>query len=320
MKNYKPILIVAGEPNSIFVEILIKSMKRIKIKSPIILIISIKLFKLQMKKLKSRYPYRVINEKNILKTKLDKDKINIIDINYDSKKTFEKISSKSKSYINKCFNLALKLIKNKLTDKLINGPVSKKYFLKKEFLGVTEFLAEKTNSKNYAMLIYNKNLSVSPITTHLPIKLICKKISKQLIIEKTNLINNFFKQRLNIKPKIAITGINPHCESTDIFDEDKKVVKPAINYLKNKIDITGPLAPDTIFLKNNRKNYNVIIGMYHDQVLAPIKTLFEYDAINITLGLPFLRVSPDHGPNEKMIGKNSSNPLSLIRAIEFLDK
>jgi len=320
LKNYKPILIVAGEPNSIFVEILIKSMKRIKIKSPIILIISIKLFKLQMKKLKSRYPYRVINEKNILKTKLDKDKINIIDINYDSKKTFEKISSKSKGYINKCFNLALKLIKNKLTDKLINGPVSKKYFLKKEFLGVTEFLAKKTNSKNYAMLIYNKNLSVSPITTHLPIKLICKKISKQLIIEKTNLINNFFKQRLNIKPKIAITGINTHCESTDRFDEDKKIVKPAINYLKNKIDITGPLAADTIFLKNNRKNYNVIIGMYHDQVLAPIKTLFEYDAINITLGLPFLRVSPDHGPNEKMIGKNSSNPLSLIRAIEFLDK
>ena len=320
MKNYKPILIVAGEPNSIFVEILIKSMKRIKIKSPIILIISIKLFKLQMKKLKSRYPYKIINEKNILKTKLDRDKINIIDINYNSKKTFEKISSKSKDYINKCFNLALKLIKNKLTNKLINGPVSKKYFLKKEFLGVTEFLAKKTNTKSYAMLIYNKNLSVSPITTHLPIKLICKKISKQLIIEKTNLVNNFFKQKLNIKPKIAITGINPHCESTDRFDEDKKIVKPAINYLKNKIDITGPLAPDTIFLKNNRKNYNVIIGMYHDQVLAPIKTLFEYDAINITLGLPFLRVSPDHGPNEKMIGKNSSNPLSLIRAIEFLDK
>ena len=116
MKNYKPILIVAGEPNSIFVEILIKSMKRIKIKSPIILIISIKLFKLQMKKLKSRYAYRVINEKNILKTKLDKDKINIIDINYDSKKTFEKISSKSKGYNNKCLNLALKLIKNKRSE------------------------------------------------------------------------------------------------------------------------------------------------------------------------------------------------------------
>ena len=76
---------------------------------------------------------------------------------------------------------------------------------------------------------------------------------------------------------------------------------------KLKYDIQGPLAGDTIFLKDNRKKFDLIIGMYHDQVLTPIKTLFEYDAINITLGLPFLRVSPDHGPNEKMLGKNSGN-------------
>ena len=73
------------------------------------------------------------------------------------------------------------------------------------------------------------------------------------------------------------------------------------------------------FLEKNRKKYDVILGMYHDQVLAPIKTLFEYDAINITLGLPFIRISPDHGPNEKMLGKNLSNPLSLIKSITFLD-
>jgi len=76
---------------------------------------------------------------------------------------------------------------------------------------------------------------------------------------------------------------------------------------------------DTIFLKYNRKKFDVIVGMYHDQVLTPIKTLFEYNAINVTIGLPFLRVSPDHGPNENMVGKNLSNPLSLIRALEFLD-
>ena len=82
----------------------------------------------------------------------------------------------------------------------------------------------------------------------------------------------------------------------------------------------GPFPADTIFLKNNRKQYNVIVGMYHDQVLSPIKTLHEYNAINITLGLPFMRVSPDHGPNEKMLGKNQSNPLSLFKSLEFLDK
>ena len=89
---------------------------------------------------------------------------------------------------------------------------------------------------------------------------------------------------------------------------------------KNGFKINGPIPADTIFLKNNRKNYDVIIGMYHDQVLTPIKTLFEYDAINITLGLPFLRFTPDHGPNTSMLGKNKSNPKSLIRTFQFAKK
>ena len=94
-----------------------------------------------------------------------------------------------------------------------------------------------------------------------------------------------------------------------------------IKYLKKKgYDISGPYPADTIFLKENRKMFDVVVGMYHDQVLRPLKTIFEYDAINITVGLPFLRVSPDHGPNESMLGKNISNPLSLIQAIKFLDK
>ena len=90
--------------------------------------------------------------------------------------------------------------------------------------------------------------------------------------------------------------------------------------MKKKYWVKGPIPADTIFLKNNRKKFNVIIGMYHDQVLTPIKTLYEYDAINITIGLPFLRVTPDHGPNESMVGKNISDPRSLIKAISFLDK
>ena len=89
---------------------------------------------------------------------------------------------------------------------------------------------------------------------------------------------------------------------------------------KNHYKVSGPFPADTIFLKKYRKKYDVILGMYHDQVLTPLKTLYEYDAINITLGLPFIRISPDHGPNKTMIGLNKSNPLSLIKAISFLDK
>ena len=170
------------------------------------------------------------------------------------------------------------------------------------------------------MLIYNKKLSVCPITTHLPLSLVSKNITKKIIVKKVNVVNNFYKKSLGYKPKIAIVGLNPHCESILKFNEDDKIVKKTVNILKKKINIKGPFSSDTIFLKNNRKNFDVIMGMYHDQVLGPMKTLFEYDAINITLGLPFLRVSPDHGPNEKMVGKNKSNPISLIKAIKFLDK
>jgi len=170
------------------------------------------------------------------------------------------------------------------------------------------------------MLIFNKKLAVCPITTHLPLKFVSKNITQKIIQKKILLINDFYLKKLKYKPRLVITGLNPHCESIDKFNEDEKIIKPTIKYLKKiKINIQGPFSADTIFLKENRKKFDVIIGMYHDQVLTPFKTLFEYDAVNITLGLPFLRLSPDHGPNEKMIKSNSSNPLSLIRALEFLD-
>ena len=116
-------------------------------------------------------------------------------------------------------------------------------------------------------------------------------------------------------------GLKPHCESIDKFNEDEKILIPTVKFLvKKKFKVYGPFSADTIFLKNNRKKYDVILGMYHDQVLTALKTIYEYDAVNITLGLSYLRLSPDHGPNEKMIGKNLSNPQSLINAIKFLDK
>ncbi len=171
------------------------------------------------------------------------------------------------------------------------------------------------------MLIFNKGLSVCPITTHIPIKNVSKFINKKNISEKIYLLNKFYKKNWGIKPNIGVLGLNPHCETTSKFNEDEKILTPVIKNLSKKgFKVSGPYPADTIFLKKNRSRFDVIVGMYHDQVLTPMKTLFEYDAINITLGLPFTRISPDHGPNEKMIGKNISNPLSLIRAIEFLDK
>jgi 4-hydroxythreonine-4-phosphate dehydrogenase len=319
MKN-KTILIFSGEPNSIFFEIFFKVIKNNKIKNPLILISSIKLLNLQMKKFNFKKKINVIKLKNLSKQTLDNNKINLLNIEYNQKNTFEKISKKSNTFIKNSFKLAFKIIKENNIYKFINGPISKKTFLDKKFLGITEYISNEFAAKNTAMLIYNKKLSVCPITTHLPLKLVAKKINKKIISDKVYLIDKFYKENFNIKPKIAILGLNPHCESTHEYNEDEKIIKPCVKFLSKVYNISGPYSSDTIFLKNNRKKFDVIVGMYHDQVLTPLKTLFEYDAINITLGLPFLRISPDHGPNEKMLGKNLSNPLSLLKAIKFLDK
>ena len=320
MKN-KIILIVGGEPNSIFLEIFFKTIKKNNFKNPIIIIVSKDLLLKQMKHLGFNFQVNLINSKNIFLHKLNNKKINIIDINYKFQNAFEKITDNSNRYIENCFSTALHILKKNKFAGLINGPISKKNFLKKKFFGMTEFFAKKTKKNKFAMLIFNKKLSVSPLTTHLPLKDVHKAITGRKIISQTMLINQFYKKRFKKIPRIAITGLNPHCESNYKSSEERKIIIPAIQYLNKKgYKVAGPFPADTIFLKEISKKYDVIIGMYHDQVLTPIKTLFDFDAINITLGLPFIRISPDHGPNEKMLGKNKSNPKSLTQAIKFLDR
>ena len=322
MKN-KAILIVAGEPNSIFLEIFFKSLKKNNFKKPIILIASKNLVAQQMKKLRFNFKINLIDTKKIVLNLLTNKELNIINVDYKFKKVFDKISESSNLYIKNSFDIALTLLKTNKFLGLINGPISKKTFLKDKFFGMTEFFANKTEVKKnkFAMLIYNKRLSVSPLTTHIPLKEVHKSITKNKIIDLVLLINEFYKKKLKKKPKIAITGLNPHCESNYKTSEEERIIKPAIKYLRRKkINSFGPFPADTIFLKEVSKKYDVVVGMYHDQVLTPLKTLFGFDAINITLGLPFIRISPDHGPNEKMIGKNRSNPQSLVQAIKFLDK
>ena len=308
--SYKPILIVPGEPKSVFFEIFFKSLKSKKYNSGLILICNKKKLDKEIKKFNFRKNIELLNINKINPKDIKKNKIYLIDVK----------NLNPNNYVLDCFNVAFKLIKSGLTNKLINGPVNKSKTLKKRYLGITEYISKKFNKKKFAMLIYNEKLSVCPITTHLPLKLVTKEITKKKIKEKVNIINEFYKNFLKFKPRIAVVGLNPHCESILNFNEDQKILLPTIKSLKKRININGPFPADTLFLKKNRKKYDVIVGMYHDQVLTPIKTLFEYNAINITLGLPLIRVSPDHGPNEKMVGKNKSSPISLVKALSFLDK
>tara|TARA_B100001175_G_C19512404_1_gene644784 strand:+ start:3519 stop:4484 length:966 start_codon:yes stop_codon:yes gene_type:complete len=314
------ILVVLGEPYSTFSEILFKYFKSkefSKNRKKIILIGSKNLLEKQMAKLKFKLNLQLIS--NLKDSKVNK--LNILNVNYNSQKIFSEITSASQKYISNCFQVALNLIKNNKKIALVNGPVSKKYFLKKKYLGVTEYISKKTKSKNQVMIIYNDKISVSPITTHLPLKFVAKNISKKKIINNVIQVKKFYENFLDKKPKIAILGLNPHCETIDNVSEEKKIIIPAIKFLKKiNLNVEGPFPADTFFLKKNIEKFDVVIGMYHDQVLTPLKTLYNFNAINITIGLPFLRISPDHGPNNIMLGKNKSDPSSVFYAMKFIKK
>tara|TARA_B000000557_G_scaffold147417_1_gene119706 strand:- start:3363 stop:4322 length:960 start_codon:yes stop_codon:yes gene_type:complete len=316
--NIENILITTTEPKSIFLEILFKYFKSKKFyenKKKIILIGNLSLIIKQAIKFKFKKKLNLISDVTEAKKKV----INVINIKLNNTdKIFSRDFSK---YISNSFDRSLAILKKNKKTVLVNGPINKKEYLKKKHLGITEYLAHRTKSKSSVMLIYNKKISVSPLTTHLPIRKVAGNVTKIKIIKNVKIINSFYIKYLNSKPKIAVLGLNPHCETTDKISEEKREIIPAIKNLKKKgIAINGPFSADTFFIKKNIDKFDVVIGMYHDQVLTPLKTIFNFNAINITIGLPFIRVSPDHGPNLEMYGKNQSDPASIFCAMEFFNK
>ena len=316
----KKIILISGDPNSINSEIIYKSWKKLsKIsKQNIFLISNYDLIKDQFKKLNYKIAIKLVKDIHNYK-KSDALKIINIDINY--KKPFDVSFKASSKFIKKSLNLAHNLALDKRIAGIINCPIDKR-LLKKKGIGVTEYLASKCLVEKNAetMLIKNDNLIVSPVTTHLDIKSISKRIKKNLILNKIKTIHEWFFKTHKKKPKIAILGLNPHNAELRDNSEEKKEIIPAIkNLSKLKINVKGPLVADTLFIKNY-KNYDVIVGMYHDQVLAPFKTLYKYEALNLTLGLKYIRLSPDHGVAKDKVLKKKSDPTSLIRCIEYLQK
>ena len=307
----KSIAIIAGEPNSISSEIIFKSwfLKKRFIHKPLFVIGSVQLLNSQKKKLNYKIKIRKIDN-NFKINDLKSNELPVYDIEYKQKKPFEKISSKSNKYILKCFNQAIKLIESKKILGFINCPISKEFLFKKKHQGITEFLSKKSGkSGNEVMLIYNDKLSVSPITTHIPLNEVSQKIKRSNIINKVKIINSFYRKIFNKKPIFAILGLNPHNFSLSIKSWEKKIIYKAIKNLKKfKIKVSGPIPTDSSFMIHNKHKFDVIIGMYHDQVLTPFKALYNFNAINITLGLPYIRISPDHGVAENIIGKKIATP------------
>ena len=318
MKN--KILLISGDPNSINSELIFKVWKKLNnsLKKRIYLISNYALLKAQFKNLK--YSTNIIKLNNINED-IKTNKLKVLNIDIKFQTPFNIKEKYASNFVLNSLNKAHKLALRNDVAGIINCSIDKKLLKKKE-IGVTEYLSSKCGLRDNSqvMLISNNKLSVSPITTHIDIKKISKKIETKFIINKVKTIDLWFRKKIKKKPKIAILGLNPHNAEFRKDSEEKKIIIPSILQIKKLgISVNGPLVADTLFI-NDYKQFDVIIGMYHDQVLAPFKAIFKFDAINVTLGLKYLRVSPDHGTAVNLIGKNKANINSLLKCISFINK
>jgi len=188
------------------------------------------------------------------------------------------------------------------------------------FPGHTEFLAHLTSARRAVMMLASDKLRVVPLTIHMPVAEVPKAISKQAVFDTGEIILTALRRDFGIlNPRLAVAGLNPHAgEDGMLGGEDASVIAPAVAALAARgFHVRGPLPADTMFHEEARKNYDAALCMYHDQALIPIKTLSFWDGVNVTLGLPIVRTSPDHGTALDIAGTGKADPRSMIAAIQM---
>jgi 4-hydroxythreonine-4-phosphate dehydrogenase len=217
---------------------------------------------------------------------------------------------------------AVRRLKNGTADAVVTGPVSKEGLqsLGFPFPGQTEFFANAFGIKNYGMLLAGATLTVGLATIHEPLAKVANLLTVERIVRIGTLTAEFLMRRGIPHPRIAVAGLNPHAGENGAFgDEEIRIIRPAIHQL-NKMDIatfTGPAVPDAIFRDAAQGEFHAVLAMYHDQGLIPLKLLDFDTAVNVTLGLPKPRTSPDHGTAFSIAGKNLANPSSMLAAIRL---
>ena len=250
------------------------------------------------------------------------DFVTVKDISLDSEITFGMPNVSNSKYILDVLMTGSLGCLNKEYSALVTGPINKKIINDYgfEFSGHTEFLADISNTKNVVMLLANSKLKVALLTTHLPLSKVSESITSKKIIETTKILNDSLKKLWNIKnPKISILGLNPHAgEGGFLGNEEIEIIEPAIRTLhQENLEIDGPISADTAFLEEKLNKYDAYLAMFHDQGLPVLKSMGFGDSVNITLGLPFTRISVDHGTAYELAGKNKADPSSFKKSMEL---
>ncbi len=311
----KPIFVSLGDPSGIGPEVFIKAINDQRLRqhlSKIILVSSPKVIEGAISALGMKQKINPISDVN----KAQPDSINLINIDGCQDFVLGKPTFNNSNFIIECLSTAADLaLKN--SSCLVTGPLNKSIIQKhiQNFTGHTEFLKKKFNANEVLMYMTNGNLHLGITTTHVPLRVVPNVISRDLIKKKYKLLHHGLIDIFKLaNPKIAVLGINPHAgEFGTIGDEEQNVIMPAIDELQHEgYDAYGPISADTVFTQTK---YDAVLSMYHDQALPVLKAIDFYKTVNITLGLPFLRVSVDHGTAEDIAKDYSANYDSMMEAL-----
>ena len=311
----KIIAITIGDINGIGIDILIKSWKEKKIKN-FVLITNFNILNKELKKRKIKLLFNIVNyQKN--KFIFLKDKFNIF--------SYPAISLEDNTY--KSLNYGYNLCFNKKCIGIITLPLRKdiiKKTIDKKFVGHTEFFQKKNKKGNANMILFHNKIIISPLTTHIELKKITKVVSnKTFLYNQIYNLNECLKNDFNIKkPKIVISGLNPHAgENGQIGTEEKEFIYPVVKKLKNKgINIKGPLSADSLLIKKNLDIFDCFIFIYHDQALIPFKFISQFSGVNYTGNLDIIRTSPDHGTAYDLIGRKDISNKSFINSYKLINR
>ena len=334
----KPVIaLTMGDPGGIGPEIILKSLSEIKFGKAIYMVIgSREVFEFASERLHIPFKPNVIPtlEASFLK----ENQINFLDITREAQALYEKIfqitlpteeifSVGSVSKWNAALSYsALKVAAYQgaynLIQGLVTAPIHKlaMRLIDPHFSGHTEYLAKISKVKEFAMMFVSKRLRVTLATIHIPLKKVSHTLTSESLTSKIVLTDNFLKRRLKInKPRIGVSALNPH--GSEFGDEEEKVIAPSVKEAANKgIRVEGPLPGDQIFNDAYEGRLDAVIAMYHDQGLAPFKMIAFKDGVNVTLGLPYLRTSPDHGTAFDIAYKNKAFHSAFLNSINLIEK
>lgn len=253
----------------------------------------------------------------------------VLDIPFTGRAVAGKPASGTAGGVIKAIDCAVELTLSGETRAVVTNPIQKSALNSAGFKqpGHTEYLAQLSHQAGHkatpVMMLANSKLRAVPITVHIALADVPQKLTTELIAGTARIAHADLKSRFGIEaPRLAFTGLNPHAgEAGMMGNEETAVIEPAVSLLRAEgIDATGPIPADTMFHDEARENYDVAMCMYHDQALIPVKTLGFHDGVNVTLGLPFVRTSPDHGTALSLAGTGKARPDSLIAALQLADR